>query len=290
MVADKSVLIVDDDPDIHALLGAPLAAKGLAVEGVFDGTQATRRLTDKSFDVVLLDVLLPDADGLTLLHRLRSLRPELKVIIMTAANTPSNLAASIRQQAFSYFSKPFHPETVVETVQRAIESASYHDDILVLSARPDWITLEVRCRVETVDRLVQFFREMNMGLSTQQQEHVVTAFRELLLNAIEHGCHMDPLQTVHLAYIRTPRAIIYHVRDPGEGFSMDDLPHAAVSNPAESPLDHTEVRNQKGMRPGGFGILLTRNIADDLLYNEKGNEVLLIKYLDNGSKPAQELP
>jgi len=43
-----------------------------------------------------------------------------------------------------------------------------------------------------------------------------------------------------------------------------------------------------GMRPGGFGILLTRNIADDLLYNEKGNEVLLIKYLDNGTKPGAD--
>jgi len=247
-----------------------------------------KRLSVRSFDAILLDVLLPGMDGLTLLHKLHGVRPDLKVIIMTAANTPSNLVASIRQQAFSYFSKPFHSDVVVDTVLRAIESTSCHDDIQVVSARPDWITLEVRCRVETVDRLVQFFREMNMGLTSQQQEHVVTAFRELLLNAIEHGCHMDPEQTVHLAYIRTPRAILYYVRDPGEGFSIEDLPHAAVSDKLDAPIDHTEVRNQMGMRPGGFGILLTRNIADDLLYNEKGNEVLLIKYLDNGTKPGAD--
>jgi DNA-binding response OmpR family regulator len=285
MPAERSVLIVDDDPDIHVLLKAPLGGRGLEVESVFDSTGALQSVGERSYDVVLLDVLLPGMDGLTLLHRLRDVRPGLKVIIMTAANTPSNLVASIRQQAFSYFSKPFHQEVVVETVLRAIDSTDSHDDIEVISARPDWITLEVRCRVETVDRLVQFFREMNMGLNTQQQEHVVTAFRELLLNAIEHGCQLDPEKKVHLAYIRTPRAILYYIRDPGEGFSLDNLPHAAVSNQPESPIGHTEVRNQMGMRPGGFGILLTRNIADDLLYNEKGNEVLLVKYLDNGKKP-----
>jgi DNA-binding response OmpR family regulator len=288
MLVEKSVLIVDDDPDIHALLNGPLSSKGLGVESAFDAGEALKRLSVRSFDAILLDVLLPGMDGLTLLHKLQGVRPDLKVIIMTAANTPSNLVASIRQQAFSYFSKPFHSDVVVDTVLRAIESTNCHDDIHVVSARPDWITLEVRCRVETVDRLVQFFREMNMGLTTQQQEHVVTAFRELLLNAIEHGCHMDPEQTVHLAYIRTPRAILYYVRDPGEGFSIENLPHAAVSNKLDAPIDHTEVRNQMGMRPGGFGILLTRNIADDLLYNEKGNEVLLIKYLENGTKPGAD--
>jgi DNA-binding response OmpR family regulator len=288
MLVEKSVLIVDDDPDIHALLNGPLSASGLAVESAFDAAEAMSRVKTRSFDAILLDVLLPGMDGLTLLHRLRDTRPDLKVIIMTAANTPSNLVASIRQQAFSYFSKPFHSDVVVDTVLRAIESSNCHDDIHVVSARPDWITLDVRCNVETVDRLVQFFREMHMGLTIQQQENVVTAFRELLLNAIEHGCHMDPDQTVHLAYIRTPRAILYYVRDPGEGFSLENLPHAAVSNRPDTPIGHTEVRNQMGMRPGGFGILLTRNIADDLLYNEKGNEVLLIKYLDNGAKPESD--
>jgi len=239
MLVEKSVLIVDDDPDIHALLNGPLSSKGLGVESAFDASEALKRLSVRSFDAILLDVLLPGMDGLTLLHKLPGVRPDLKVIIMTAANTPSNLVASIRQQAFSYFSKPFHSDVVVDTVLRAIESTNCHDDIHVVSARPDWITLEVRCRVETVDRLVQFFREMNMGLTTQQQEHVVTAFRELLLNAIEHGCHMDPEQTVHLAYIRTPRAILYYVRDPGEGFSIENLPHAAVSNKLDAPIDHT---------------------------------------------------
>ena len=70
-----------------------------------------------------------------------------------------------------------------------------------------------------------------------------------------------------------------HIHDPGTGFSLDFLPHAAISNPQDSPIRHVEVRAEEGRRPGGFGILLTKNLVDELLYNERGNAVLFIKYL-----------
>jgi len=100
-----------------------------------------------------------------------------------------------------------------------------------------------------------------------------------LFNAIEHGGGSDPGKTLTVTYVRVERAILYRVRDPGKGFSFDELSHAAVSNPSQSSLEHIKVREQLGLRPGGFGIFLTRRIVDDLIYNEAGNEVLLIKYL-----------
>jgi anti-sigma regulatory factor (Ser/Thr protein kinase) len=70
-----------------------------------------------------------------------------------------------------------------------------------------------------------------------------------------------------------------HISDPGKGFSLDFLPHAAISNPDDSPVKHVEVRAEQGHRPGGFGILMARNLTDELLYNERGNAVLFVKYL-----------
>ena len=52
-----------------------------------------------------------------------------------------------------------------------------------------------------------------------------------------------------------------------------------ISNPSEEPLRHVGLRSEMGLRPGGFGILLIRQIADELIYNEHGNEVLFVKYL-----------
>ena len=102
------------------------------------------------------------------------------------------------------------------------------------------------------------------------------AFSELLTNAIEHGGRLDPEKKVELHFIRTEHAIVYYVRDPGEGFSYDKLHHAAISNP-ETPTEHLEVREEMGIGPGGFGLLLLKNFADELIYNSKGNEVILIK-------------
>ena len=74
--------------------------------------------------------------------------------------------------------------------------------------------------------------------------------------------------------------ILYRIRDPGDGFSLEELTHAAISNPPEDPVRHLEVRDSMGIRPGGFGVLLSKKLVDDLIYSEQGNDVLLIKYLD----------
>jgi hypothetical protein len=71
------------------------------------------------------------------------------------------------------------------------------------------------------------------------------------------------------------------VADPGAGFSFEGLTHAAVhQTSAEAIARVAIVRDQLGMRPGGFGIAMARAIADELLYNEAQNEVVFIKYLN----------
>jgi hypothetical protein len=62
-------------------------------------------------------------------------------------------------------------------------------------------------------------------------------------------------------------------------FFPDTSEHAAIANPDEDPLRHMEIREAKGMRAGGYGVLLTRKLVDELIYSEKGNDVLLVKYV-----------
>jgi DNA-binding response OmpR family regulator len=281
MPPKHSILVVDDDPDVLAVLTRTLSAEGMHVDTAGDAEQARAMLAIHSFDVVVLDIVMPGESGLALLHELRQNGSRVKVVIMTAANTSAHLVGALREGAARYLSKPFSPKAALDIVKQAIDADEiFQDEIEIISARPQWISLLVRCRLEAAERLAQFFRELQMGLTPEQQENVVTAFRELLMNAIEHGCHLDANQKVRLSYIRTSRAVIYYIHDPGEGFSMENLPHAAVSNTPEAPLEHVFIRDRQGMRPGGFGILLTRQLCDDVIYNEKGNEVLLIKYLD----------
>ena len=279
MGAPKRILIVDDDPDVHQLLTAALEAQDRRIESAFDGLEGLKLIEAAPYDLVMTDVNMPGLDGLALLERVRQVRPDTKVVVMTVASTSENIIRAIRDQAFSYFSKPFTINAVSEMAARALASTAAGDDIEVISARPNWLGLRLRCKMETADRILQFLRELGMDLPTAEQENIATAFREILLNAIEHGGGSDPQRKVSVAYVRTERAVLYYVRDPGKGFSFQTLQHAAVSNPLDSPFEHTEVRERMGMRPGGFGILMTRQLVDELIYNEAGNEVLLIKYL-----------
>ena len=278
-IAGPRILVVDDDQEVRDALVPALAARGWRVESAAGAEEGTLRLRAAAYDLVVVDLKDANGEGCAWLREARALRPSAKVLVMTAENTPANVICAIRENAFSYFSKPVAPWAVAEMVAQALEAPAWVDDIQVMSASPQWITLQVRCKMETADRLVQFMRELKADLSAELREDVAAALRELLLNAIEHGGGSDPHKHIRVSYIRTARAVVYHIHDPGPGFSFNAIAHAAVANPPGEPVRHVEIRAGRGVRPGGFGILLTRHLVDELIYNEKGNEVLFVKYL-----------
>jgi anti-sigma regulatory factor (Ser/Thr protein kinase) len=100
----------------------------------------------------------------------------------------------------------------------------------------------------------------------------------LLLNAVEHGGHFDPEKTVELSCIRTARGIVCYIRDPGEGFAPENMEGSTAIAP-DQIFAHLDRRAESGLRPGGLGLFLVKQVADELLYNAKGNEVVLTKYL-----------
>ena len=154
----------------------------------------------------------------------------------------------------------------------------WDDGIEILSETPSWLRLSVRCDLLTANRLLQFFRAAS-GLPKIETEEVAAALREILLNAMEYGGNFDPSQYVEIGYVRTERSVICRVKDPGAGFSLEELKHAALNNPPDDPFHHMHIRETRGLRPGGFGLLMAKKLVDELLFNEQGNEVLLIKHL-----------
>jgi len=184
----------------------------------------------------------------------------------------------LRAHVFSCFTAPFDVPEIAEMIRRAVQDPDWKDGIHVVSARADWLSLRVDCRRLAAERLVQFLSELARDLPEVTRDELLAAFREIALNAMEHGAGFEPDQTIQVSAVRTKRAIVYYVKDPGPGFSLEHLPHAAVSNPADDPLAHAEKRVELGLRPGGFGLLIARKVVDEFLHSEKGNEVLLIKH------------
>lgn len=277
-LSSRHLLLIDDDPGVHAQLLDLLKRDDRMIDESYDGHDALRQIQNVPYDVIVAGQGRNGFGGLKLLKKLRALCPEAKVIV-TGEPDPALILGAIRNQAYSYFHKPLPENPLAEMVQQAIDSTSWKNDIRVISARPEWMTLDVRCRMEAADRTTHFLREVSCDLPFQIREDIAVAFRELLMNAVEHGGKSDPRKRVRASVLRTSKSVIVYVHDPGPGFDIHFLPHAAISNPDDSPTRHVEIRAEAGQRPGGFGLLMIRSLADELLYNERGNAVMFVKYL-----------
>lgn len=271
------VLVISSERDLSWLTNTQALAE-CEIEIVAGRSDALRLLRRRDFDVALTDPATPIEEDLTLVDELRSVRPGLRVIVLTPEASTDELIAALRAHVFACFSSPFDTNEVVAMIARAVSETDWKDGIEVLSARPDWIALKVASRKLTAERLIRLMDELKSDLPDSDREGLITAFREILLNAMEHGAGFNPELVVEVSAVRSQHAIVYYFRDPGAGFDRGDLPHAAISNAPDNPIAHVHYREEKGIRPGGFGILLSKQLVDELIYNERGNEVMLIKH------------
>lgn len=278
--AIRDALVIDADQDLKDLLVGILKPGVWAIRYVPTNTDALKAARSKVFELIITSERTSGREDVELLRKIRAVRPHTRLIILAHETTPRDVLDAMRDHAFSFFSKPYSQEQLENMIQRATEVPCWDDGIELRSATPEWIRLEVRCQVRTADRLLQFIREI-ADLPETEREHVGMAFREILLNAMEHGGGLDPKNYVQVEYVRAKRMISCRISDPGPGFTLDEISHAAVANPADDPLRHVKVRDQLGLRPGGLGILVARHLVDQILYGQDGNEVLLIKYLDH---------
>jgi len=274
----KTALVVDADPQVEAILDDALDPRHWNIQHASDNVAALAVALARPCELVLTSEKTSGREDVELLRKIRRVRPHMRLIILTDETTPADVLASMREHAFSYFSRPVSYESLAFMIQLAAEGPCWDDGIEILSSTPAWIRLAARCDLSTAERLVQFIHEV-AELPDKEKEDVATAFREILLNAIEHGGRFDPGQNVEVAYLRARRMLICRVKDPGQGFSLEEMRHTAMANPPEDPIRHNADREVQGLRPGGYGVLIARHFVDDLIYNEKGNDVVLIKYL-----------
>jgi CheY-like chemotaxis protein/anti-sigma regulatory factor (Ser/Thr protein kinase) len=276
----KRILVADDDRTTRSMLKGVLSAAGFSVVPAADGTVALRKIREGKFDLVLTDIWMPGLNGLELMARLHEERLRPKVVVMTHDDTPETVLRAVREQAYQYVTKPIDAPALVELLQDAVSAQPVAPPIQVLSARPNWVELLVPCELEVAARIVGFMDKVDLDLPREVREQVAHALRELLVNAIEWGGKLNPNQKVRISCLRGRRMLLYRIADPGTGFHFEGLEHAAIASPPDQPMKHIEVRNQKGLRPGGFGIAMVKALVDELLYNEAQNEVVFVKYLE----------
>ena len=271
------LLVVRQRPDDDDIVTRLPGLEDLIVEHVTGAAAGLERLSAKPFDTLLMSPVSTLDEDLAFLQQARALRPGIRAIFLADSATPEAVLASLRSEVFAVFTRPFDAAHIANLVGKAVEADDTEYGIRVLGATRDWITLRVSAHLVTADRLVTFMDELHRRLfDGPEMDHLLLAFREILVNAIEHGAGLDPEKDVRVDAIRTTRALTFYFRDPGPGFAQGALPHAATG---DDPLKHMQRRIEAGLRPGGYGMLLTRRLVDEVIYSHAGNEVLLVKHL-----------
>jgi anti-sigma regulatory factor (Ser/Thr protein kinase) len=275
------VLVIGSYDAVSRAIGEKLSAMGVPMEYAAGHADTLQRLRMRSFGIVITDPDSPVDEDLALLEEMRLIRPAVKCILLAPRSTPDEVIAALRARVFACFSSPFDPHTIAEMAAGAASDSQWRDEIHVVSARAGWVTIRANCHMLTAERLLTFAKELNARMPPDTRQELLQALREILLNAMEHGGAFNPEQTIEVIAVNTARAVVFYVRDPGSGFRRNSLDDAAIASPFHDPLTHIAKREEEGMRPGGYGLLLARGTVDELIYSDLGNEVLLIKYVDS---------
>jgi DNA-binding response OmpR family regulator len=117
----KPILIVDDEKNIRMTLSQSLESLGVEMDVAGSGEEALAKLKERDFGVILLDIRMPGMDGMEVLRQVREVRPEIRIIMITAYGTIESAVEAMKLGAVDFLQKPFDPEEIRELVSRVMD-------------------------------------------------------------------------------------------------------------------------------------------------------------------------
>jgi len=152
----KKILVVDDEADMRWILTNVLKKEGYRVISADDGKKAVQKVIENDPDIILLDIRMPEMDGIQVLEKVRELNPSTPVIIITAFTDIKNAVRAMKLGAYDYLIKPFDNSELLLIIERALEKKALDDEVKYLrNALEDRTNLSMRMGKSTkVDELV----------------------------------------------------------------------------------------------------------------------------------------
>jgi DNA-binding NtrC family response regulator len=177
---NRRILIIDDERPILMTLEALLTRRGFLVDAAATAATGLKTLKSKSPALVLLDLQLPDAEGLQTLDQIKTEHPGTQVIILTAHDSLNNAIESIKRGAYHFISKPYAPEELLSLVEKAIEKQSLLRETAELRQR----TQQLERRLEIAEtRLAPVFTSKVM----QEIDELISAMAPSEANVLITG-------------------------------------------------------------------------------------------------------
>ncbi|HEV3382801.1 MAG TPA: response regulator transcription factor [Trebonia sp.] len=211
------VLIVDDEPKIRSFIGRALSAAGYAADFAGDGTEGLRRALEARYDLVILDLVMPDLDGRKVLGELLAVHPEQAVIVLSCVADVAAKVDCLERGAQDYLTKPFSLAELLARVR--IRLRSEHPEVI----RAGDVTLDVGRLVADIGQGPVPLTRLEFLLLRELAEHVGHSVPKGKLLASVWGYDFDPGSNVVDVCVRRLRSklgfeLIKTVR--GEGYQL----------------------------------------------------------------------
>lgn len=122
MATDKAnILIIEDELNLHEALKLNLEMEGYEVTSAFDGNEALKKVENAYFDLIIMDIMLPELDGISVTESIRVHNNEVPILMLSAKNTPADKVLGLKKGADDYLTKPFNLDELLIRVSKLIE-------------------------------------------------------------------------------------------------------------------------------------------------------------------------
>ena len=196
-----NILVVDDEEPFRRLLKKELTRKGYAVEVASDGSEALRLLRDRSFDVILLDVVMPGVDGVSLMKKLKEDSGAPSIVVLTGKATVETAVEAMKNGAFDYLTKPYKLDELAIVVDRAYEFSrlSVKTKLLEQELVRQEAPFEFLGKSRQVQEILALIQKVGPTDSPVFLQGESGTGKELVANTVGHekGAFTSALQTKH---------------------------------------------------------------------------------------------
>jgi DNA-binding response OmpR family regulator len=279
----ERIMVVEDDTALCNLLGTLLGIEGYTTQVVCDGSNAVQKVVAERPDAVVLDVMLPDRSGFEICRELKFRRETnlIPIVMLTALQDRESESSGLRVGANRYLTKPFEPDDLLKEIRCALEHRRELEQGRTHTSLEIQMNSDTRNREQLNDMLSELF--LFTPLSEEEVGRIRYAALEMIENAMEWGNKRKRELLVTVGYEVTDDHVKFVITDQGAGFDPTFVPHAACD---DDPVAHLCIREKLGLRDGGFGMMIAKGIMDEVSYNERGNQVTLIKRFNKSTQAA----
>lgn len=240
-------------------------------------------------DLLIVSCEVIDRNGGELDRILALADPTPSVIISGVGKSGRAAMVGLNRGAVDFVSRDASDQEILDAVLESL-SADHADksDSRMVASSPvsGWIELTSPSELEQLRRLQRFSDALFAStLPEKVCEDLKMAVEEVGRNAMEWGNRFNPDKRVHVSYCFFDDRIVIKCEDEGEGFVVGSIP-----DPTADPIGTLQKRQEQGKRPGGYGVFLIQKLVDQVVYNEKGNSVLMIKFLPERVASTRYIP